>query len=1307
MWVRFGLAALVAMISTVACTAPSAPDPSAGPPAVQDVVDAVETPPWIARLELERVIAERDPRHQPARVEGGVVLSPPSGMVTRVGSDGASVTVGESSLELGVVAVGREGRAVEIERAAPTIVGPEVQRRLAPGVTEWWRSLSIGIEHGVTLDERPSGTGPLRIDVRVQGLEAHPRAHDPNGVVLTTGEGAQVAAYAHLAVLDADGRLVPATMRVVDSAVRIEVEDGGARYPLVVDPLVVSVEDTLNAMDAANGDEFGTSVAISADGTRAIVGAPNDAPDNLMFWIAPGTARVFRRSGGAWTEEQMLAPSSVSGDWVGAAVAISADGTRVLIGAPHTSSWAGAAYVFSRPASGTTWTQEGSALLAESPAANDLFGWAVSLTADASRAIVGARDDTTAYGVEGGSAVVFTRTGTTWAREQTLIPVGDGEALERFGVSVAISGDGTRAIVGARLDTIGTPPAPAPMLGSGWQGSARVFVRSGSAWTQEVTLRSPTPVINAQFGFSVALTNDADRAIVGAHYDDLTGTATAGTAHIYRRASTTWTHEVQLEMSSPGANDEFGTSVSIASDGSRAVISAVVDDTSAGVDAGSARVFVRTGTSWANETTLVSPVPAVGDHFGESVSMTADGTRVIVGAPKEEPPSGAEFDNQGGAHVFIVGAPLSPDGTACSAASTCASGNCVDGFCCESACGAGSTSDCRSCAASATGAMNGQCRPVSAGTVCRSEAPGGCDVAEVCDGSAIACPSDGFEPTTTECRPAVPGGCDVPEMCPGDSATCPSDAVADPSTVCRPAMAGGCDIEETCDGSTTICPADVVQGAGTICRPEVGSGCDVAETCDGSANTCPADALRPSGATCRGTAGLCDVAETCSGVSADCPRDRLRPGGAVCRVAMGTCDVAETCSGGSPTCPIDGVASPSLVCRPSAGACDPAETCDGRGTACPPDAYAAPGTVCRSAPGVCDVAETCGGLSPTCPADASAPDGTSCSDALVCNGDEICVGGSCSAGAAPSCDDADMCTADMCAEPAGCSSAPIAGCCNIDSDCADGDACTVNSCTGPGGTCTASPITDCCLVDMDCDDMNVCTAEVCDTDTNRCVHTAVPGCCAMDADCDDMNACSLDTCDVASGACSNVEIAGCCLTDGDCDDTNTCTMDACDVSSNTCTNDALAGCCLTDAECADANACTADSCNPATAACVNDTIEGCCSEDTDCDDVDECTADRCDTATSTCVFEPIGGCGETDAGVSDAGTPDAGDPLDAGGAADAAAELDAGAPADGSTADAGTGPMDGGCGCRVEARGGAPIGWLVLLGGLLFVRRRR
>ena len=286
-----------------------------------------------------------------------------------------------------------------------------------------------------------------------------------------------------------------------------------------------------------------------------------------------------------------------------------------------------------------------------------------------------------------------------------------------------------------------------------------------------------------------------------------------------------------------------------------------------------------------------------------------------------------------------------PLGTTCTLGSECASGECVDGVCCDQACDSG----CIACAAALTGGSDGVCAPVLVGT----------DPRDVCAADAATCGGaacDGF------------GAC----------------AAATAGTVCRPS-AGACDQVESCDGVARQCPVDGFASAAQTCRASLGP-CDPAETCSGAAAACPADVLASAATVCRAANGMCDVAESCTGASSACPADVLASTATVCRATNGMCDVAEACTGASSACPADVVASAAVVCRPSAGSCDVAESCTGTSATCPTDVVTASGVSCRASAGTCDVAEVCDGSSGACPTNQFQPRGAPLCAPYTCSG---------------------------------------------------------------------------------------------------------------------------------------------------------------------------------------------------------------------------------------------------------------------------------------------------------------------------------
>jgi hypothetical protein len=208
-------------------------------------------------------------------------------------------------------------------------------------------------------------------------------------------------------------------------------------------------------------------------------------------------------------------------------------------------------------------------------ATNDMFSECVSI--DGFTALIGAWSDDD-NGVDSGSAYVFTLNGTNWTQQAKLLP-SDGAPYDEFGNSVSISGD--TALIGAWWDDDN----------GDYSGSAYVFVRWGSTWVQQAKLHSSDNAEGDNFGNSVSL--DGNIALIGAWGNDDNGDR-SGSAYVFTRNGTTWTQQQKLFPSNGAALDYFGLSVSIS--GNTALIGEYGYNAS-GNNTGSAYVFTRTGTT--------------------------------------------------------------------------------------------------------------------------------------------------------------------------------------------------------------------------------------------------------------------------------------------------------------------------------------------------------------------------------------------------------------------------------------------------------------------------------------------------------------------------------------------------------------------------------------------------------------------------------------------------------------------------------------------------------------------------------------
>src|SRR5579884_2446381 len=365
--------------------------------------------------------------------------------------------------------------------------------------------------------------------------------------------------------------------------------NAGAAYVFVHSSTGWSQQAELTASDAAAKDEFGLSVALY--GSTTLIGAPGKRS-------SAGAAYVFVSSGTAWSQQAKLTAGldSTSGNQFGNAVALY--GQRAVVGAPHTNG-IGAAYVFVDTTTG--WHRQAK-LTASDAAGGALFGNSVATYG--STAVIGAPDST---GDSAGAAYVFAHSSTGWS-QQTKLTASDAAAGEWFGYSVALYG--STAVVGAPFR-------------NGNLGAAYTFVDSSGSWSQQAELTASDAASGDEFGNSVAIYGTT--AIIGAYNKS----SATGAAYMFVHPTQ------QAELTDPAASDRyFGNSVAIS--GLTAVVGAP-----AGGGSGDAYVFIDSGGRWSQQAKLTASDAAAGDHFGVSVALY--GSTAVVGAPDKNSQSGAAY----------------------------------------------------------------------------------------------------------------------------------------------------------------------------------------------------------------------------------------------------------------------------------------------------------------------------------------------------------------------------------------------------------------------------------------------------------------------------------------------------------------------------------------------------------------------------------------------------------------------------------------------------------------------------------------
>jgi hypothetical protein len=334
---------------------------------------------------------------------------------------------------------------------------------------------------------------------------------------------------------------------------------------------------------------------------------------------------------------------------------ISAVAPRALVpGAVDVTVTTGAGRSATGPADEYLYTA-GPKLVPTDESGKGFFGQSVALSSNGNTALIGGPGDNLASGFSEyprhsyGAAWVFTRSGTAWIQQGPKLTPNDESGEADFGWSVALSANGKTALIGG--------PADDENRGAAW-----IFSRSGSAWTQRGTkLTGGGEIATGSFGASVALSADANTALIGGYSDNLG----RGAAWSFTRSGSAWTQEgAKLTPGDESGSGLFGWSVALSSDGKTALIGSPFDGTLApegpvyeyGI--GAAWVFARHGPTWSQQGAKLTPDDAsrpskeelerngsVGtESFGASAALSSDSNTALIGGPGDNGGHGAAWD---------------------------------------------------------------------------------------------------------------------------------------------------------------------------------------------------------------------------------------------------------------------------------------------------------------------------------------------------------------------------------------------------------------------------------------------------------------------------------------------------------------------------------------------------------------------------------------------------------------------------------------------------------------------------------------
>ncbi|HTW42092.1 MAG TPA: IPT/TIG domain-containing protein [Solirubrobacteraceae bacterium] len=393
----------------------------------------------------------------------------------------------------------------------------------------------------------------------------------------------------------------------------------------------------------------GISVALSADGSTAVIGGPRGEKGGAVWVFTQEPDSQYRQTqelaapnseGSSSTCDEHAGGEMVEGCSFGSALAISADGNTVLVGDPDASETAlqgaepleraGAVYVFTNPGDG--WS-EVAKLESPDPRTGGRFGRSVALAADGETALIGATGEG-----RSGLAWVFSGSEKTWTPSGAPLTGLPEDPEAGFGRSVALSGNGELAVVGAPNE-------------EGHSGAAWVFEGAAPGELPEhgTKLVGGEQQEGAQFGYSVAVSSEGGTLLVGAPgFEANGGPESTGAAWAFERSGSEWS-EQRPKLVGPGERIEaFGASVALSASGQTAVVGAP-----RGLEGGGdAWVYEHSATGWGSAARELVPraeEPGQADaeqgrgSFGASIASSANAETLLVGAPANAAHEGAAW----------------------------------------------------------------------------------------------------------------------------------------------------------------------------------------------------------------------------------------------------------------------------------------------------------------------------------------------------------------------------------------------------------------------------------------------------------------------------------------------------------------------------------------------------------------------------------------------------------------------------------------------------------------------------------------
>ncbi len=303
----------------------------------------------------------------------------------------------------------------------------------------------------------------------------------------------------------------------------------------------------------------------------------------------------------------------------------------------------------------------------------DQFGSAAALSSAGDLLVVGAPFDDSDVGginqsqgnaspaavdnINFGAVYTYVRNGTTWAVGDYIKASLPG-SLDQFGDVLALSDDGNTLAVGVPEEDSNATGIDGNQGDNSKSAAGAVYVYArdpSGIWTQQAYIKSPASNTNGRFGLAVALSANGNRLAVG---EEECLAASDGCVYVYSRAGSIWSASpAVLQASNAELGDRFGTAVALSDNGNTLAVGAPGESSNgsgesnnAALDAGAVYVYTFASGVWSQTSYVKPAVVAAGSNFGASVSLSASGTKLAVGAPLES----TDKAQSGAAYIYSL-----------------------------------------------------------------------------------------------------------------------------------------------------------------------------------------------------------------------------------------------------------------------------------------------------------------------------------------------------------------------------------------------------------------------------------------------------------------------------------------------------------------------------------------------------------------------------------------------------------------------------------------------------------------------------